>query len=545
MYGVCALLHKASPDSLKRRLASLGLLLILLIAVASPAGAAEKILYALSNDTAAGSNDTLYSMNPDGTGRKKLFDFSDNAYDDTGNISQLRVGPKGEYIYFNSDNAFLWTPSRANLFRIRSDGTGRDQITPDAASGTWNLACYPCGRVEGKIEDSAGRPYGNAPVFIEGLQMKNARADGTFGFDFVPPGVRFAVGYRPADTTGTYDALPLNIAANVTTNVQLVPDSSGRNNYEQPALFGDRIYFKAWPDRVRWTDLQASTTTTVYQVTQGLCTVPDVDGFDVGPKTGRLAVMDHATWCTGHAGLYLTDKDGSTPPQLLANFRDGDWCGAKDVFWSPDESMLAVTACRVLSYQWYYGLVIVDAASGATLGQAWATTPNDPNFVNFRLHGWSPDGGWLLYSLWIGSPDKTSLVKIKVDRTQSNSLLSSATGRAVEVTLLADQPLSGATWGNLNPPPIPPAPVLSAAVSAGLAAGNVDIRWSSVPGAAGYWLYYADYPLAKNIDRIDVKTFTGGKVTLPSGFKLYLAVWPYTAAGTLLALSNIALLAVP
>lgn len=456
------------------------------------------------------------------------------------------MGPKGQYIHFNSDNAFLWTPSRANLFRIRSDGTGRDQITPDAASGMWNVACNPCGRVEGKIEDAAGRPYGNAPVFIEGLQMKNAQADGSFRFDFIPAGVRFAVGYRSADAS-VFDALPLTIAGNVTTNVQLVPNRSGRDNYEYPALFGDRIYFKAWPDRVRWTGFDATTMTTVYQVTQNLCTgIPDVDGFDVGPKTGKLAVMDHQTGCTGHAGLYVTDKDGSSPPQLLANFRDGDWCGAQDVFWSPDETMLAVTACRVWSYQWYYGIVIVDAASAAILGQAWATTPNDPNFVNFRLHGSSPDGRWLLYSLWKTSmsPAKTSLVKIKVDRAESNHLVSSATGRPVEVTLLADQPLSGATWGSLNTPPRPPAPVLTAAVG-GLAAGNVDIRWSSVPGAAGYWLYYADYPLARSIGRMDVKSITGGKVTLASGVKLYLAVLPYTAAGTALGLSNIALLAVP
>lgn len=57
----------ACLESLKPRLSGLALWLAVLMAAGS-AGAGEKILYALSNNTSSGSDDTLYSMNPDGTG---------------------------------------------------------------------------------------------------------------------------------------------------------------------------------------------------------------------------------------------------------------------------------------------------------------------------------------------------------------------------------------------------------------------------------------------------------------------------------------------
>ena len=58
-----------------------------------PGRAAEKILVALTNDTTTWFDNVLHTLNPDGTGLAKLFDFSDNALDPTGSILQPRVAP--------------------------------------------------------------------------------------------------------------------------------------------------------------------------------------------------------------------------------------------------------------------------------------------------------------------------------------------------------------------------------------------------------------------------------------------------------------------
>ena len=98
----------------------------------------EKIIVSISNDT--WTDDTLYTMNPSGGGLTKLFDFHSHPKDTTGRIFQPRVAPDGSAIYSSSDNAYLYTPASRNLFRIASDGSWWDQITPDSNSGRWNLS---------------------------------------------------------------------------------------------------------------------------------------------------------------------------------------------------------------------------------------------------------------------------------------------------------------------------------------------------------------------------------------------------------------------
>ncbi len=60
-------------------------------------------------------DDVLYSYNTDGSGQTRLFDFSDNAFDDKGMELHLRPPPTGEFIYFSSTNASFWTPAGRNM----------------------------------------------------------------------------------------------------------------------------------------------------------------------------------------------------------------------------------------------------------------------------------------------------------------------------------------------------------------------------------------------------------------------------------------------
>ncbi len=118
-----------------------------------------------------------------------------------------------------------------------------------------------------------------------------------------------------------------------------------------------------------------------------------------------------------------------------------NWCGAQEVFWSPDESRLAAKACYVLNYQWYTYLVIFDAATGAILGNA--SFPANYTMFNVGLHGWSPDGRWLLFSMWITDTSNGVLAKVPVAADGSLNV-------AGTVNLLTNTHISGATWGRLN-----------------------------------------------------------------------------------------------
>ncbi|MBC5768631.1 Kelch repeat-containing protein [Ramlibacter albus] len=60
---------------------------------------------------------------------------------------------------------------------------------------------------------------------------------------------------------------------------------------------------------------------------------------------------------------------------------------------------------------------------------------------------------------------------------------------------------------------------------------RVSIGWSSVAGATGYWLYYAPYPSASAIGRIDVATLTSVAVDLPPGAAFFVAIRARNADG--------------
>jgi hypothetical protein len=63
---------------------------------------------------------------------------------------------------------------------------------------------------------------------------------------------------------------------------------------------------------------------------------------------------------------------------------------------------------------------------------------------NVSLHGWSPDGRWLLYSAWINDPNTGLLARLPVNSDGSLN-------PAGAVALLSNTHISAATWGRLNP----------------------------------------------------------------------------------------------
>ncbi len=411
--------------------------------VIGSSAAQEKILVSVD---AGGSlpDATVYTLNPDGGGQAPLFNFHAHPKDPKGGIWDLRVAADGAAIYFNSDNARLYTPASRNLFRISADGGWWDQVTPGPNSGLWNQGC-PCGAVTVSVRKSNGDPWGNSPVFLEGKDPVNSNPDGSFRFDDVPAGVRWIVAYRPGDSN-VFAAQSINVIAGLDTPVQLVPDSTIRMNFERPAPFSSRIYYRLWPASIQWTTADFAAPVEVYKTT-GFCTgIPDVDGFDVAPTSGGLAIVNYQEGCgvgdTEHQGLYLADKDGGQVRLLVNMMADWNWCGAQEVFWSADESRLAVKACYKQGYQRFTYLVVFDASTGSILGAVYFSA--EYSLANVNLHGWSPDGRWLLYSSWLNDAATGALAKLPVNADGSlNS--------AGVVLLLSNTRISGAAWGLLNP----------------------------------------------------------------------------------------------
>ena len=400
--------------------------------------AEEKIIVSIAN--AAWDDDTLYTLNPDGSGQTKLFDFHSHPKDPSARIFQPRVAPGGDSIYFSSDNAYLYTPASRNLFRIASNGSWWDQITPDVNSGLWNQP-GPYGIVEGRVEQSDGTPWVGSSIFLEGMDLQYSEADGSFRFENVPEGKRWIVAYEPGDAT-SFDAEEIFVANGAPWTVNLVPGSDADMEFQYPAIYGDRIYHTLGFSSIEYTDVNASSFTTVYQVS-GTCSFPHVGGFDVGSQTGKLAIMDYATGCPTNRGIYTADKDGNNL-QLLVDMKETgfNWCGGGEVYWSPDESKVAFEACYDFGSGWQTHLFVYDATTGVWLGTITFTDTNY-TLVNVTLHGWNPGGDGLLYSYWLTDQANTTLDKITV-----NSDGSLVTGSIT--SLLTNVNLNGATWGELS-----------------------------------------------------------------------------------------------
>lgn len=396
----------------------------------------SKILVSIADDT--WTDDTLYTLEPDGSGQTRLFDFHSHPKHTIGRIWQPRVASDGGSVYFSSDNAYAYTPASRNLFRIAADGSWWDQITPGPNSGRWDQPC-PCGTVEGTVKKSNGDPWGNSPVYLEGMSMLYSQPDGSFRFDNVPVGARWIVAYKPGDTP--FDSEAITVVAGSTVQVDLVPVSDYRTSFQSPALWGSRVYHLLDTTSIAWTDLAFSTHPTVYTTPADSCIgVPDVDAFDVARTSGRLVIVDYQEGCgagnTNHLGLYTADKDGNNLQLLVDMMADPNWQDSlhEEVFWSPDETKIAFKT----RYNGYDCLMVF-GADGSFKGSICANQSSD----TLSLHGWSPDGNWLLYSIFPGDPAQTTLSKIRVNDDGSFDPISI-------VNLLVNVRLSGATWGNLS-----------------------------------------------------------------------------------------------
>ncbi|NOZ49615.1 MAG: carboxypeptidase regulatory-like domain-containing protein [Chloroflexi bacterium] len=400
----------------------------------------EKIFVAIDAGDAL-ADATLYSLNPDGSGQTPIFDFHSHPHDTRGSMTDLRQGAGGA-IYFTSDNAYLFTPASRNLFRVAADGSWWDQITPGPNSGRWDQPC-PCGTVTGIVRNGAGDPWSGRPVFLEGKDMVYSGADGRFRFDNVPTGTRWLLAYRNMGED-VFDSQAISVNAGLITDVALSPSNNVRMEFSHPVPSGNRIYTTLWPFTIQWTTADFAPPVDVY-TTSGACNgIPSIDGFDVAPSSGRLAIVNYEEGCgigdTEHQGVYLADKDGHNLRLLVNMMADPNWCGAQEVFWSPDESKLAVKAC----YQWHTYLVVFDAGNGNVLGSVYF---NDQSYTlyNVSLYGWSPGGDWLLYSSWLNDFASGTLVKMAVNADGSLDVTNAA-------VLLHNTRITAATWGRTSPP---------------------------------------------------------------------------------------------
>ena len=387
---------------------------------------------------------TLYTLDPDGSSKTPLFDFHNHPFDTSGGIWHPRIEPGGSAITFSSDSAYLFTPASRNLFRLGTDGSWWTQITPGPNSGRWDQPC-PCGVVTGIVRDGSGDPWANRSVYLEGKAMAQTDANGRFRFDNVPTGVRWIVAYKGLGED-VFDAQSVSVQDSLTSDVTLSPDTSYRMEFSQPVRFDDRVYHIFPPHILQWSGVQFTSPVEVYRTT-GSCTgIPDIDGFDVAPISGQLAIANYQTGCgiddTEHQGIYLADKDGNDKRLLVDMMADQNWCGANEIFWSADESRLAAKACYVQDGVWLTYLVVIDATNGSILGGVYF--PQAYTIYNVGLHGWSPDGSWLLYSAWLNDASNGTLGKLPVN--PDGSLDPTAA-----VVLLENVIVNGATWGHLDP----------------------------------------------------------------------------------------------
>lgn len=402
------------------------------------AQATEKIIVALANETTTWADATFYTINPqDGSDKTPLFDFHSQSKLTTGELYAPRMSADGKYIYFHSQHAYIYTPARRNLFRIATQANTLDQITPGPNSGMWGQTGNST--VSGTVRHGNGTPWSNSPVYLEGMDMVYSGADGTFSFHNVPAGVRWLVAYRPA--LDAFEAQSINVIPNLnTTGLVLQPNNNVRMNFEDPALFNDRIYYR-FTNEIQWTDVNFAPPQTVYTSPPDSCVgLPAVDAFDVGSVSGKIAVYDYQTGCgmgnNNHNGIYILDKDGNNKQLFVDMMADYNWDDPilpVQVFWSPTETRLAVKA----SYGGVDHLLVYDS-SGVLTGFAYADTSSEL----LTLHGWSPDGNWLLFSQYDGDPAQAALGKVRV--TASGGLDNNSI-----TMLLTNQPIQGATWGNL------------------------------------------------------------------------------------------------
>ncbi|MBF0361518.1 MAG: hypothetical protein HQK49_10920 [Oligoflexia bacterium] len=372
------------------------------------------------SDGSAGSGDSA-EMIPEFSETSEVDRENTNQIQMTANMKDLRFDPSTREIYFSSAYNNSYTPSRYNIFKTTADGKPHTQLTPGPNSGVKYSGNFPSGKVSGTVKKTNGDPWSSAPVFIEGAGMVYTDAQGKFSFDKVPAGLRYIMGYRTA--SDVYQGMPLNIVENTSIEVSLSPYMNIKANFERPALYEDRVYFRNYPYEVVYMKKKSNNdhnlnhnqnpieTKVIYTSTSQGCTSYNVEGFDVAPKSGRVAIIDYTPGCPTNRGLYLTDKDGQNLSVLIdMKLQNSEWCGMKAVRWSADESKLAVLAC----YYWYPMLFIFDTTNWNLLGQMYFDKNLYP-YANINLYDWSSNNEWLLVSYYSNDMNNGNLSKIKVN----------------------------------------------------------------------------------------------------------------------------------
>ena len=410
------------------------------LATALEPEATETIFVSISQDAPTWTNDRLYTLNPDGSDLTAYFDFSGQPNLTTGRILGLNQGNDEQHVYFHSTHAFIYTPAGRNVFRYAHGAKMLEQITPGPNSGDFSQSGNSA--VSGRVEDGAGTPYIGSPVYLEGVGTVNTGGDGAFSFANVPAGSRWLVAYN--NVLDRFEATAITVVENLNvTNLTLVPSTSSRMNFEFPVPYSDRIYYLDNNGvNLNWTDADFSKQQTVYASVSGVCSgFPKVDAFDVS-QSGKIVLYDYQEGCgignLDHVGLYTLDSDGGNKQIMRDMLNDPvftDWDDPvlpMELFWSPDETKVAAK----ISYGSTDNVLVFDT-SGNILGVANAATVS----AVITLHGWSPDGEWLLFSEYDGDATQATLGKIVVNGDGSLGAVT---------TLLTNQPISSATWGNID-----------------------------------------------------------------------------------------------
>lgn len=416
----------AGPPKKKTAIPTLLLMMFLLVI---PLAADEKIVVSVTND-ATWKSDSLYIVNSDGTNRVKLFDFTTHPKHPEGRILDLYLDPSGQNIFFSSDNSFMYTPAGKNIFRLFNGGKNLEQMTPGPNSNKWNQPC-PCGSVQGIIKTNNGFPIVGSQVYLEGVGTTQSKQDGSFVFEKVPIGERWVMAYQQGRQE--FASAFITVKNSSVTNTALIFADHKRVNYQFPKTYQKRLYYLAGTNSVHFTTDSGKTFTNVY-TSKGDCPSSDVDGYDIAPRTGKLLFMDYQSGCNTNRGLYISDENGGKLQLAIDMKLDPGWCGGKDVFWSPDESKVAFTAC-------YRGKTCIYVYSTSTAQPLGFICAPDSRYTlnNTKLYGWNPGGNRLLYSMHTNNPAQNTLSTVTVmpdGKLDINSIRN----------ILTNVPLSGASW---------------------------------------------------------------------------------------------------
>jgi hypothetical protein len=377
-------------------------------------------------------NCTIYQYDLNGKVEKEVFNFSNMPLIKSGFITQLRPSADGTSLYFVSDNAHIYTPSRRNIFKIPNNNSWLKQLTPGPDSGQIPPNVSK-GTVKGRITDGNGNPYSSAPIFMESLPLQYSDANGYFTFTNIPEGNRWITGYRPGSLV--FKSLPVYVTGGLTSEVTLIPESDYKINFENPIEYNNQIYYIENNLGIYMLDKNGENRTKIFSVVG----FEGIGGFDIAKQDGEIIFSDYRTGTEQQRGLYTCDKNGDNINLFLDFKQDYNWGGVSEVFWSPDKSKIAVKA----EYNYLVYFVIFDTSNGNILGTVYFN--DNLTKYNVDLYGWSPDGRWLLYSTWLDKTEYCILAKIAVGSDGSLD-----PGR--NINLLQNVNLRGACWGDLSKP---------------------------------------------------------------------------------------------